>query len=227
MTDDGMILDKQMIKTLSEAVRTTMNRVAPWEDLKKAAQMLGKMRRDSAPPPEVSHENIKTLYDVGRTAMDETSPGYEDFEKLEKAHQILKHLRATEKQMVLDATERKACEARVRSMFAKNYPNLTGADLEKQIEKTVITELAAEKCSLGQLGIKIVPNADGFSLFNKAGEEVSCRVSVADALKAQKALVSKETRKMLNSRYDDLKSGKVQPLDGEEVFARLKAKANA
>jgi predicted transcriptional regulator len=34
-------------------------------------------------------------------------------------------------------------------------------------------------------------------------------------------------RDMLNSRYDDLKSGRVQPIDGEEAFARLKAKTEA
>ena len=32
---------------------------------------------------------------------------------------------------------------------------------------------------------------------------------------------------MLNNRYDDLKSGRVQPIDGEEAFARLKAKTEA
>jgi predicted DNA-binding protein len=31
-----------------------------------------------------------------------------------------------------------------------------------------------------------------------------------------------ETREMLNSRYDDLKSGRVKPIDGEEFFERLK-----
>jgi hypothetical protein len=36
-----------------------------------------------------------------------------------------------------------------------------------------------------------------------------------------------ETRDMLNSRYDDLKSGRVKPIDGEEAFARLKAKTQA
>ena len=35
------------------------------------------------------------------------------------------------------------------------------------------------------------------------------------------------TRETLNSRYDDLKSGRVKPLDGEEAFARLKAKTEA
>ena len=34
-------------------------------------------------------------------------------------------------------------------------------------------------------------------------------------------------REKLNSRYDDLKSGKVKPIDGEEAFARLKAKTEA
>lgn len=32
------------------------------------------------------------------------------------------------------------------------------------------------------------------------------------------------TRDMLDSRYDDLKGGKVKPIDGEEAFARLKAR---
>jgi hypothetical protein len=35
------------------------------------------------------------------------------------------------------------------------------------------------------------------------------------------------TREMLNSRYDELKSGKVKLIDGEEAFARLKAKTEA
>ena len=36
-----------------------------------------------------------------------------------------------------------------------------------------------------------------------------------------------QTREMLNGRYDDLKSGRVKPIDGEEAFARLKAKTEA
>ena len=35
------------------------------------------------------------------------------------------------------------------------------------------------------------------------------------------------TRDMLNSRYDELKSGVVKPIDGEEALARLKAKTEA
>ena len=35
------------------------------------------------------------------------------------------------------------------------------------------------------------------------------------------------TREMLNSRYDDLKSGRVKPVGGAEVKARLKAKSEA
>lgn len=35
------------------------------------------------------------------------------------------------------------------------------------------------------------------------------------------------TRMMLDSRYDDLKSGRVKPIDGEEAFTRLKAKTEA
>jgi predicted transcriptional regulator len=36
-----------------------------------------------------------------------------------------------------------------------------------------------------------------------------------------------ETRDMLDSRYAELKSGKVKAIDGEEAFARLKAKTAA
>jgi len=35
------------------------------------------------------------------------------------------------------------------------------------------------------------------------------------------------TREMLNSRYDDLKSGRAKPMDGEEAFARLMANTQA
>ena len=31
-----------------------------------------------------------------------------------------------------------------------------------------------------------------------------------------------QTRQMLNGRYDDLKSGRVKPIDGEEVFESLR-----
>ncbi|HLW88357.1 MAG TPA: hypothetical protein VKR57_07665 [Terriglobales bacterium] len=34
-----------------------------------------------------------------------------------------------------------------------------------------------------------------------------------------------DLRSMLDSRYDDIKSGKVQPVDGEEAFARLRQKS--
>jgi hypothetical protein len=36
-----------------------------------------------------------------------------------------------------------------------------------------------------------------------------------------------QIRETLSSRYDDLKSGRVKPIDGEETFARLKAKTEA
>ena len=33
------------------------------------------------------------------------------------------------------------------------------------------------------------------------------------------------TRKMLNSRYDEIKSGQVKPIDGEEAFNRMRRKS--
>jgi predicted DNA-binding protein len=34
-----------------------------------------------------------------------------------------------------------------------------------------------------------------------------------------------EIREMLDTRYDDIKSGRVKPIDGEEAFARLRRKS--
>ena len=36
-----------------------------------------------------------------------------------------------------------------------------------------------------------------------------------------------QAREMLNSRYDELKSGRVKPIDGEEAFARLRERTEA
>jgi predicted transcriptional regulator len=36
-----------------------------------------------------------------------------------------------------------------------------------------------------------------------------------------------EVRGMLDGRYDDLKSGRVEPLDGEEAFANLRRKSKS
>ena len=34
-----------------------------------------------------------------------------------------------------------------------------------------------------------------------------------------------QVRDLLDGRYDDLKSGRVKPLDGEEAFAKLRQKS--
>ena len=34
-----------------------------------------------------------------------------------------------------------------------------------------------------------------------------------------------QAREMLDSRYDDIKSGRVKPVDGEEAFARMRKKS--
>jgi predicted DNA-binding protein len=47
---------------------------------------------------------------------------------------------------------------------------------------------------------------------------------VEDAMTGYLAELSR-VRKMLDSRYDDIKSGRVQPIDGEEVFRRLRQKS--
>jgi len=47
---------------------------------------------------------------------------------------------------------------------------------------------------------------------------------VEDAMAAYLKEAS-DVRTMLDSRYDDIKSGKVQPVDGEEAFARLRQKS--
>jgi predicted transcriptional regulator len=44
---------------------------------------------------------------------------------------------------------------------------------------------------------------------------------VEDAMSGYLAELTEE-RNMLDSRYDDIKSGRVAPIDGEDAFARLR-----
>jgi len=44
---------------------------------------------------------------------------------------------------------------------------------------------------------------------------------VEDAMSGYLAELN-QVRKMLDGRYDEIKSGRVQPIDGEEAFARLR-----
>jgi predicted transcriptional regulator len=34
-----------------------------------------------------------------------------------------------------------------------------------------------------------------------------------------------QTRKILDGRYDEIKSGRVKPIDGEEAFSRIRSKS--
>jgi hypothetical protein len=47
---------------------------------------------------------------------------------------------------------------------------------------------------------------------------------IEDAMAGYLAEVA-ETRNMLDRRYDDVKSGRVKPIDGEVAFARLRRKS--
>jgi predicted DNA-binding protein len=47
---------------------------------------------------------------------------------------------------------------------------------------------------------------------------------VEDAMAGYLAEVA-EVRHMLDCRYDDIKSGRVKPIDGEEAFERLRRKS--
>ena len=49
---------------------------------------------------------------------------------------------------------------------------------------------------------------------------------LGDALVGYEALL-RQTREMLDSRYDDLASGRVKPVPSEEVWARLREKSLA
>jgi len=46
---------------------------------------------------------------------------------------------------------------------------------------------------------------------------------IQDAMAGYLAELS-QVRDMLDARYDDIKSGKVRPIDGEEAFSRLRQK---
>jgi predicted transcriptional regulator len=47
---------------------------------------------------------------------------------------------------------------------------------------------------------------------------------VEDAMAGYLAEIA-QVRKMLDNRYDEIKSGRVEPIDGEEAFDRLRRKS--
>ncbi len=49
---------------------------------------------------------------------------------------------------------------------------------------------------------------------------------IEDAMAGYLAELS-QVRSTLDSRYDDIKSGKVKPIDGEEAFKRIRAKSES
>jgi predicted transcriptional regulator len=49
---------------------------------------------------------------------------------------------------------------------------------------------------------------------------------IEDAMAAYLQELS-QVREMLDSRYDDLKSGRVKPIDGEEAFAKLRCRSKS
>ena len=49
---------------------------------------------------------------------------------------------------------------------------------------------------------------------------------IEDAMAAYLQELS-QVREMLDGRYDDLKSGRVKPVDGEEAFAKLRRKSKS
>jgi predicted transcriptional regulator len=63
---------------------------------------------------------------------------------------------------------------------------------------------------------------------DKLAVETSCAPEklVEDAMAGYVAELA-QTREMLDSRYDDLKSGRVKPIPGDEVIARLREKSAA
>ena len=52
-------------------------------------------------------------------------------------------------------------------------------------------------------------------------------ILVEDATAAYVDGIAPNAREMLNSRYDDLKSGRVKPIDGEEFFESLRRREDA
>jgi hypothetical protein len=53
------------------------------------------------------------------------------------------------------------------------------------------------------------------------------KIALAEDIKSRAARGWNLWSVLLNNRYDELKSGRVRPIDGEEAFARLKAKTEA
>lgn len=209
------IQNKQIIKTLSDAVRTASdNGYSEWAELKKSESILENMRLASDHSPELSNEELKTLHHVVRMAMDDTSPGYGDWEELEPAHQILKQLRTNEQQKVLAAAEREACEKLVRSTLKQAHPAMFDDELEKLIPERVRIRMDAEKRCFAKYKIETKADEHGFTLY-QAGKEMSYLLSAEALLTARKDLVFNETVNRMRRSGDEISKNTPQPERGQ------------
>lgn len=81
-------------------------------------------------------------------------------------------------------------------------------------------------CTLVAMEVHFAPELQ--AEIDRLVNEIGCAPEklIEDALAGYIAEVA-ATREMLDSRYDDLKSGKVKPIPGDEVRARLLEKSAA
>jgi predicted DNA-binding protein len=80
-------------------------------------------------------------------------------------------------------------------------------------------------CTLRTMEVRFRPETESRlnELATKSGRAPSDLVEDAMAAYLQEVA---EVCEMLDSRYDDLKSGRVKPVDGENAFAELRRKSN-
>jgi predicted DNA-binding protein len=80
------------------------------------------------------------------------------------------------------------------------------------------------RCYTGDMEVRFKPDTESRlnELASRSGRPTD--ELVEDAMAGYLAEVA-QVREMLDSRYDEIKSGRVKPIDGEEAFARLRQKS--
>ncbi len=102
--------------------------------------------------------------------------------------------------------------------------------LMRQLAKTVLALLIIFDVSLlyklWQYGPQIIARADEHFVGMIDGPIPYQSVLLAIAIQiAIIAFLWGSKKQMLDNRYDDIKSGRIQPIDGEEAFSRLREKS--
>ena len=113
-----------------------------------------------------------------------------------------------------------------RIVYVTNKPLHTAADYARKLTRLGVPTARSEVVTSVDALVDYLRREHPHAMLLAVAEQSAIDELAEDAMAGYFEEVA-QTREMLNSRYDDLKSGSVKPIDGEEAYRRLMEKTEA